>query len=163
MELSEAKKGMRLLAEKGLRKLNFAGGEPFLYPKFVGELAKFCKEELKLENISVVTNGSKLKEKWFEKYGSYINILAVSCDSCDYDTNKKIGRSENNSSTAHLDHVRNAARFCKSHGIQFKVNTVVNAFNWEEDMNDLVTELEPCRWKVFQVLKLDGENSGENS
>ncbi len=27
-------------------------------------------------------------------------------------------------------------------------------------MNDLITELMPRRWKVFQVLKLDGENAG---
>ena len=163
MDLSDAKKGMRMLAEKGLKKLNFAGGEPFLYPKFVGELAKFCKEELGLDSVSVVTNGSKLREKWFQKYGSYVDILAVSCDSTDSKTNKKIGRSENNDRVSQLDYVRNAAHFCRNHGIQFKLNTVVNSFNWEEDMNDLVAELEPSRWKVFQVLKLDGENFGENS
>lgn len=30
-------------------------------------------------------------------------------------------------------------------------------------MNDLITELSPCRWKVFQVLELKGENSGKEA
>ncbi|KAK5008120.1 Radical S-adenosyl methionine domain-containing protein 2, partial [Elasticomyces elasticus] len=33
-----AQRGLRLLKEAGMRKVNFAGGEPFLYPKFLGEL-----------------------------------------------------------------------------------------------------------------------------
>lgn len=30
-------------------------------------------------------------------------------------------------------------------------------------MNQMISDLKPSRWKVFQVLKLDGENSGENA
>lgn len=32
----EAKRGLVLLRNAGMRKLNFAGGEPFLYPKYLG-------------------------------------------------------------------------------------------------------------------------------
>lgn len=32
----EAKRGLVLLKNAGMRKLNFAGGEPFLYPKYLG-------------------------------------------------------------------------------------------------------------------------------
>ena len=31
-------------------------------------------------------------QKWFEDYGQYLDILAVSCDSFDEEVNKKIGR-----------------------------------------------------------------------
>lgn len=34
--LDEAKRGLALLKAAGMRKLNFAGGEPFLYPKYLG-------------------------------------------------------------------------------------------------------------------------------
>jgi len=44
--------------------------------------------------------------------------------------------------------------------VRFKLNTVVNALNWEEDMNDQIAALDPFRWKVFQVLLLEGENMG---
>ena len=34
--LEEAKRGLVLLKNAGMRKLNFAGGEPFLYAKYLG-------------------------------------------------------------------------------------------------------------------------------
>jgi len=37
---------------------------------------------------------------------------------------------------------------------------VVNRYNFDEDMTDLVTELAPIRWKVFQVLMIKTENDG---
>lgn len=37
----EAKRGLVLLRNAGMRKLNFAGGEPFLYPKYLGMPHKF--------------------------------------------------------------------------------------------------------------------------
>lgn len=152
LDEEEAKRGLTLLANSGMRKLNFAGGEPFLYAKFLGKMAKYCKEVtvtlcvmledsslnlgwvlfrqkvLKLESVSVVTNGSKLKDSWFRKYGHYIDIVAVSCDSCDDETNKRIGRAEKGSG-AQLEFLRLAAQLCKKYAIKFKINTVVNAFN----------------------------------
>ena len=52
--LERAKNGLALLKQAGMKKLNFAGGEPFLQPEFVGELMKYCKEVLRLESVSVV-------------------------------------------------------------------------------------------------------------
>ena len=36
----DAKRGLKLLAKAGMRKINFAGGEPFLYVSFMGKLLK---------------------------------------------------------------------------------------------------------------------------
>ncbi|KAI1935757.1 hypothetical protein LOZ66_004992 [Ophidiomyces ophidiicola] len=41
LPLDQAKQGMKLLKEAGMRKLNFAGGELFLYPKFMQELLRY--------------------------------------------------------------------------------------------------------------------------
>jgi hypothetical protein len=41
LSLDEAKRGMKLLKEAGMKKLNFAGGEPFLYSMFMGELLRY--------------------------------------------------------------------------------------------------------------------------
>lgn len=79
--LDNAKLGLTKLKRAGMRKLNFAGGEPFLIPDFLGELVRYCKEDLKLESVSIVSNGSLIKEAWFAKYGHNLDILAVSCDS----------------------------------------------------------------------------------
>jgi radical S-adenosyl methionine domain-containing protein 2 len=92
LPLEDAKKGLSLLKQAGMRKLNFAGGEPFLYPKFIGELAKYCKVDLDIESISIVTNGSLVKPNFFDLYGQYIDIMAISCDSFNEATNVKIGR-----------------------------------------------------------------------
>lgn len=73
-----------------MEKINFSGGEPFLPEggRHLGEMVKYCKKELKLPSVTVVTNGSLVREKWFAKYGEYLDIMAVSCDSFDEPTNK---------------------------------------------------------------------------
>jgi organic radical activating enzyme len=61
----------------GMEKINFSGGEPFIeghHGKFVGEMVKYCKQELGL-SVSIVSNGSLIKEQWFKDYGGYIVTL----------------------------------------------------------------------------------------
>lgn len=55
----------------GMEKVNFSGGEPFLHERgsFLGELVRYCKQELQLPSVSIVSNGSLIKESWFQKYG----------------------------------------------------------------------------------------------
>ena len=56
-----------------MEKINFSGGEPFIegyQGKFVGELVRYCKQELRL-SVSIVSNGSLIKEQWFMNYGKY--------------------------------------------------------------------------------------------
>lgn len=57
----------------GMKKINFSGGEPFIHKKgkFVGELVKYCKEDLQLPSVSIVSNGSLITEEWFQQYGRY--------------------------------------------------------------------------------------------
>jgi radical S-adenosyl methionine domain-containing protein 2 len=140
-----------------MRKINFAGGEPFLYPRHLGQLVKFCKNDLKLESVSIVTNGSLVKQAWIEQYGSWLDILAVSCDSFNEATNIKIGRGKGN----HLECFKMLRELCDNAGIKFKVNTVVNRFNLSEDMSGPMKEIGPFRWKAFQVLVVPGENDSE--
>lgn len=90
--LGDAQKALQKLAKMGMKKINMAGGEPFLYPDHLGEICKFCKEVLNLESVSIVTNGSKVRKRFFQKYGDYVDIVAVSVDSFDEEINVKIGR-----------------------------------------------------------------------
>ncbi|KAF8435485.1 radical SAM enzyme [Boletus edulis BED1] len=163
LPLDEGKRALRLLADAGMKKLNISGGEPFLQPAYLGEVFKFCKEELHIESCSVVCNGSKVTEKWLDTYGEYLDLIAISCDSFDVETNLKQGRAENGTSTTHINKVFKVAQWSKARGIKVKINTVVTINNWEEDMNDQIQEIDPVRWKVFQVLLLDSENTGPGS
>ncbi|KAG9336167.1 hypothetical protein JZ751_002514 [Albula glossodonta] len=93
--------------------------------------------------------------------GEYLDILAISCDSFDEDTNKLIGRAQGRKS--HLDNLYRVQNWCKQYKVAFKINSVINSFNVEEDMRDHISELSPVRWKVFQCLVIEGENAGENA
>nr|ALM30210.1 viperin [Branchiostoma japonicum] len=160
LPLETAKKGLRLLAEAGMEKVNFSGGEPFIKDRgrYVGELVRFCKVELGLPSVSIVSNGSLITEDWFNKYGEWLDILAISCDSFDEGTNRRIGRHQ--TGKGHLRCLRQVRTWCQQYKVAFKINSVVNRYNIDEDMSSEIMELNPIRWKVFQCLLIGGENAG---
>ncbi|RDB14720.1 Radical S-adenosyl methionine domain-containing protein 2 [Hypsizygus marmoreus] len=162
LPLEKAKHGLSLLHDAGMKKINISGGEPFLNPKFLGEIIKFCKDDFGLESTGIICNGSKVTLAWLDRYGDYLDILGVSCDSFDDDTNLRIGRSDKGFGI-HKRKVFQVAEWCRDKGIMFKMNTVVSRYNWAEDMNEEVAEIAPFRWKVFQVLLLEGENKGPDA
>ncbi len=78
---------------------------------------------------------------------------------------KQIGRfnqSTVNKTVSHLNKMREIREWCHYYNVAFKINTVVNTYNHTEDMNYNIKVLDPVRWKVFQCLKLEGENYGAN-
>ena len=127
--LDEAKRGLRMLPEAGMKKLNISGGEPFFHAEFVGEIIKFSKVELGLESTGVICNGSLVTEEWLDNYGQYLDIMGVSCDSFDVETNLKIGRSQNVKGV-HTK-IFQVADWCKDRGVMFKLNSVVGQHNWK--------------------------------
>ncbi len=60
----------------GMRKINLSGGEPFIHKKgnYVGELVSFCKKNLNVESVTIVSNGSLITEQWFKTYGGLVNM-----------------------------------------------------------------------------------------
>ncbi|KAM4866764.1 S-adenosylmethionine-dependent nucleotide dehydratase RSAD2 [Thomomys bottae] len=163
LPLEEAKRGLRLLKEAGMEKINFSGGEPFIHDRgdYLGKLVKFCKVELGLPSVSIVSNGSLIRERWFKDYGEYLDILAISCDSFDEQVNILIGRGQGKKN--HVENLQKLRMWCKDYRVAFKINSVINRFNVEEDMNEPIRALSPVRWKVFQCLLIEGENSGEDA
>ncbi|XP_063296951.1 S-adenosylmethionine-dependent nucleotide dehydratase RSAD2 [Pelobates fuscus] len=163
LPLEEAKKGLSLLKDAGMEKINFSGGEPFLQERghFVGKMVQFCKQELKLPSVSIVSNGSMITERWFKMYGEYLDILAVSCDSFDEEVNKSIGRGQGNKN--HVEKLMKIRKWCQDYNVAFKINSVINHFNMDEDMSEQIAQINPIRWKVFQCLIIEGENCGQDA
>ena len=128
LPLEDAKRGLRMLVDAGMKKLNISGGEPFLQPRYIGEIFKFCKEELHIESCFVVSNGSKVTEKWLDTYGRYLDVVAISCDSFNTETNIKQGRTEHGTTTAHVDNVFKVAQWAKDRRIRVKINTAVTMY-----------------------------------
>ncbi|XP_034856189.1 S-adenosylmethionine-dependent nucleotide dehydratase RSAD2 [Mirounga angustirostris] len=163
LPLAEAKRGLRLLQEAGMEKINFSGGEPFIHDRgeYLGKLVQFCKEELRLPSVSIVSNGSLIRERWFQNYGEYLDILAISCDSFDEQVNVLIGRGQGKKN--HVENLQKLRAWCRDYRVAFKINSVINRFNVDEDMREEIQALNPVRWKVFQCLLIEGENSGEDA
>jgi len=143
--------------------VNFSGGEPFLPERgrYLGQLVYYCKEVLQLPSVTIVSNGSIVTEAWFRKYGQYLDILAISCDSFNEETNRAIGRGQGNKN--HVEKLIKIRRWCHQYKVAFKINTVVNTYNIDEDMTERMLKLNPIRWKLFQCLLLDGENVGPDA
>ena len=163
LPLEDAKRGLRLFKEKGMTRINFSGGEPFLKAKHLGQLCIFCKKELQIK-VSIVSNGSLISRGWMEKYASYVDVIAISCDSFDPATLKAIGRGLPRDKTGedHLSQLKEICSWCNYFGVEFKINTVVCALNVNETIVDYIKILNPVRWKVYQCLLIKGENWGEN-
>lgn len=163
LPLEDAKRGLRRFKENGMTRVNFSGGEPFLKAKHLGQLCIFCKTVLQIQ-VSIVSNGSLISRDWMEKYASYVDVMAVSCDSFDPATLKAIGRGLPRDKTGedHLKQLKQICSWCNDFDVGFKINTVVCALNVHETIVDYIMMLKPIRWKVFQCLLIEGENWGEN-
>jgi molybdenum cofactor biosynthesis enzyme MoaA len=149
--LADAQKAVQLLQEVGgMTRINFSGGEPFLKHKWLGEMCRYCKAERRLD-VSIVSNGSKVSRRWFEKYAQFLDVLAISCDSFDERTLEAIGRGER--STDHLRQLELVRGLCEEFDVVFKINTVVCTPNVDENMVEHIRRLRPQRWKVRASLE----------
>ena len=96
-------------------------------------MVKYCKEDLDIESVTIVSNGSKITEKWMEEFGYYLDIMAISVDSFDPDINDKIGR-RSGTRSSHLESLTRVRNWCSTYNVLFKLNTVVNKYNFMENM-----------------------------
>lgn len=152
LSVSDARRVIDLLRAAGGEKLTFAGGEPTLHPH-IGDLVVHAKDVGFV--TGVVTNGSRLDALLDRQAGS-LDWAALSVDSGDERTQAALGRGRG-------DHVQCSVRLadrCRDVRVRVKLNTVVTALNHDEDMSGLVRRMAPERWKVFQVLRVMGQNDG---
>ena len=58
----------------------------------------------------------------------------------------------------HLERSTKVWEIARRLGYGLKLNTVVTSVNSDDDMSELVGFLKPHRWKIFKVLRIEGEN-----
>ena len=109
---------------------------------------------------SIVTNGSRITEEWLHDIADSLDIIALSIDSVDAETQRRIGRIENGRGKTPLDaqHYLCLSDMIRKRGIRLKVNTVVNSANHMEDLSPFIRDMQPERWKIFQALPVAGQN-----
>lgn len=145
------------LAEFGFEKITFAGGEPTLCP-WLTDLISTAKEYGM--TTMVVTNGTGLTEMFLRENCSRLDWIALSIDSLKPEINAAIGRRRASSNSTQINYYELVDRI-RSFGYGLKINTVVNAKNASDDMNEFIRYTRPKRWKLLQVLPVEGQNDGQ--
>lgn len=141
------------LRERGVRRVNFAGGEPTLHPN-LEELLMHAKG-IGLE-VSIVTNAHRLTERML----SHLDVVALSIDSNDDAVSARLGRRVKEPGS-YRQLILSAADRVHDAGVRLKVNTVVSACNWQEDLTGLYLALSPAKLKLLQFTEVPGENAEE--
>ena len=133
-------------------RLNIAGGEPLLFPSVVEETVKFASR-IGLK-ASLITNGSLLTEGIARRIGPGLEVLGISIDSADAFSNQLIGRMNSKGEFLDLRQLQSAVDAIRERNpaIKIKLNTVVNRVNWEDDFSDLISLLQPDKWKILRAL-----------
>jgi cytidylate kinase/molybdenum cofactor biosynthesis enzyme MoaA len=146
------------LSEIGFEKITFAGGEPTLCP-WLPELIKKAKEAGL--TTMIVTNGSKLTNEFLVANKEYLDWIAISIDSLNPETNVAMGRAITGRTPLTLEYYLNLTDRIKQYGYDLKINTVVTNKNFSENLSELIEYLKPKRWKILQVLPIEGQNDNE--
>ena len=151
-----------MLAAAGADKITFVGGEPTLCP-YLGDLLAASKD-VGLTTC-IVSNATGLTEEFLDEWGHLIDWVGLSIDASNDELHAEIGRGMRGDlarqRSHHLELAKQVWASCTQRGIRMKLNTVVCKANLEDDMSELVMELRPERWKIFEVLPVEGQNDGD--
>lgn len=134
----------------GIR-LNLVGGETFLYKKKILDIIEEAKKHH--FKLSAITNGSLFDDELIEIVANEFSTIGFSIDSINSESNLNIGRSfknipiEINKIIFNINKLRTITP-----QIDIKINSVINEFNKDEDLNDFIQKVSPSKWKVFKML-----------
>lgn len=131
--------------------MNFVGGEPTLHPDI--EQLILAAKRLAF-TASIVSNGARLARLLSSPGGAALDWVGLSVDSATDEGNALVGRGGPGYTAQVIAHAQQA----RANGAAVKLNTVVTRHNVEENMSALVRAVAPERWKVFQVLRVEGQN-----
>lgn len=133
-------------------RLNFAGGEPMLFDRQVAVAME--KARAMDFDVSLITNGSRLTADVAERIAPHLSMLGISIDATTRGTNSRIGRLDSRGIQLDIagliDRIALMRRI--NPGMTLKINTVVNAANWQENLNPVIASMAPDRWKVLRML-----------
>ncbi|WP_429945589.1 viperin family antiviral radical SAM protein [Bibersteinia trehalosi] len=105
--------------------------------------------------LSTITNGSKLDDELNRIIADNFDIVGFSIDSLNEMTNIHIGRQKKGKAVNIDKIIQDIIQIRRINpNITLKVNTVVNKFNYFENLEDFIVSIKPTKWKIFQMLPL---------
>lgn len=141
------------LKEQGVEKVNFAGGEPLLYPH-LDELVSMTKGMG--FTTSIVSNGSKMDAAWIKNMKGLIDWIGLSVDSPNEIDEVFLGRHVKGIN--HIENIVRISNLAHENGIAVKLNITVLKQSYNKDFRPLIKIIRPHRVKVFRALVLKGVN-----
>lgn len=157
LQKEQAVEVVRALCKAGFQKITFVGGEPTLCPWLI-ELIR----EAKSNGLTtmLVTNGSRLTTDYLQQLKPVLDWLCLSIDSVKSATNEAAGRRLHNKQGYDETSYREVVTMIRKLGFRLKINTVVHALNYHEDLSAFIRWAAPKCWKLFQMLPVEGQNYG---
>ena len=147
------------LATAGIQKINFVGGEPMLHPHIRDWIRHSKKVGM---TTSIVSNGTRMDGQFLSDMVGHLDWLGLSIDASTDELHALMGRGLKGEirqgHSDHLNRTKSIVQKARQLGFGIKLNTVVTSVNVDDDMSDLVRWINPNRWKIFQVLPIEGEN-----
>lgn len=140
---------IKSMAELGISKVRFSGGEPLLYQRLI-ELIKFAKEECGVEDIGITTNGVLLYELAYELRDAGVNSVNISLDSLKEYKYKSI------TNGGSLKKVLKSIEVCSKIGLDTKINCVtIDGFN-DDELYDfmLMTHYYPIDVRFREIVPM---------
>ncbi|WGK68588.1 viperin family antiviral radical SAM protein [Candidatus Haliotispira prima] len=131
-------------------RLSFAGGEPLLDPYLGFKIETACDLGL---SVSLITNGYDLSEEFMRTHARRLDVIGISIDSFDDTANQEIGRAMDTELLSVKD-LKAVLKLGKeiNNDLKVKVNTVVNRYNWKQDMRKEIADFGVDKWKILRVL-----------
>lgn len=149
--IDEAKNVLNHLKRLGIEKINFVGGEP-MCNALIFDLTRLAKSMGFI--VGITSNGSMMNDEVLIKFSGAVDWIGLSIDSASDEIEKKLGRGNG----SHVTHCQEISETIHNLGIKLKINTTVTRDTFQEDMRDLIRQLDPSRWKIFQFLHVKGQN-----
>ena len=143
------------LAKAGFEKINFAGGEPTLC-RWLPNLIRQAKNHGMV--TSIVTNGSRITDQWLDNLNGSLDWIALSIDTVNPEKLEHLGRAIHGNIPISEEEYLRIVSDIKRRGIRLKINTVVTSVTWQDDFTSFIRLAQPERWKLLQVLPVEGQN-----
>ena len=147
------------LAHQGVEKINFVGGEPMLHPHIRAWIVHAKSVGMV---TSIVSNGTGIDREFLEAMSDHLDWVGLSIDASNDILHAQLGRGRKGEIkrgvSGHLRRTLPVADLLHEFGVGVKLNTVVTDLNKDDDMGQVVRRIRPHRWKIFQALRIDGEN-----
>lgn len=132
--------------------INLAGGEPFCSNNLQAIIDYYYELGFKL---SIITNGFLIDENFIRFNANKLDMIGISVDSLNYETNLKIGRCNVCGNVLNINNLINICSLIKKYKVKLKINICISSINLFEDLSTFIELVKPDRLKVLRVLSED--------